>query len=345
MTFVIYCASAEADGWIYLCFIDLKSAENQQILGIRCITVVHANVKVFANTKNILIQVPGMPINIFHMNELLLNLLIKQSLKSVLYLTSAAWCVFVCFPHNTKTHQRHATRLNQNRFLTFSCRWQSVCVCVRARVHTSACSWLLCVCVCVHGVYLWERQVRPPRRWQSDQTLCVTYKLLWPFFLSDSWLDGNKGHFTQLERVLKSAKLEEMASEEINSGKCLSSAGSKHTTLFPCVYALPISQKTSKTPWTFISTLCVRKKKKNRFHSIIQTVWLWKQNVALYDKFLLEKTDGSVSSVNLFATERPTHVAFTIIPLKPIKQSGHFVLEFPLVTPLTTNTFQFLIGA
>ncbi|KAK2819164.1 hypothetical protein Q5P01_024725 [Channa striata] len=34
----------------------------------------------------------------------------------------------------------------------------------------------------------------------------------------DSWLDGNKGHFTQLERVLKSAKHEEMASKEINSG-------------------------------------------------------------------------------------------------------------------------------
>lgn len=68
------------------------------------------------------------------------------------------------------------------------------------------------------------------------------------FFLSDSWLDGNKGHFTQLERVLKSAKHEEMASEEINGGKCLSSTGSKHTTLFPCVYALPISQKTSKKP-------------------------------------------------------------------------------------------------
>lgn len=63
------------------------------------------------------------------------------------------------------------------------------------------------------------------------------------FFLSDSWLDGNKGHFTQLERVLKSAKHEEMASEEINSGKCLSSTGSKRTTLFPCVYALPIFQE------------------------------------------------------------------------------------------------------
>lgn len=49
------------------------------------------------------------------------------------------------------------------------------------------------------------------------------------FFLIDSWLNGNKGHFTRLERVLKSAKYEETASEEINRGKCLSSMGSKHT--------------------------------------------------------------------------------------------------------------------
>lgn len=144
----------------------------------------------------------------------------------------------------------------------------SVCVfaCARVRVcereitperERECVSVSQCVCVCVYRVYLWVRQVWPPRRWQSDQTLCVTYKLLWPFFLSDSWLDGNKGHFTQLERVLKSAKHEEMASEEINSGKCLSSAGSKHTTLFPCVYALPISQKTSKKNLSiYCNTLC-----------------------------------------------------------------------------------------
>lgn len=64
--------------------------------------------------------------------------------------------------------------------------------------------------------------------------------------LSDSGLNGNRGHFTQLERMLESAKHEEMASVEINRGKCLSSTGSKQADLFPCVYAFPISQKTAK---------------------------------------------------------------------------------------------------
>ena len=52
--------------------------------------------------------------------------------------------------------------------------------------HPPPLSLSMCVCGRAGGCYFWERQVWPPRRWQSDQTLCVTYKLLWPFFSSQT---------------------------------------------------------------------------------------------------------------------------------------------------------------
>lgn len=51
---------------------------------------------------------------------------------------------------------------------------------------------------------------------------------------------------------------------------------------------------------------------------------------------ILALTSRRVSGVNSGATVLPTHVAFTITPLNPIKQSGHFVLELSVVTLLTT---------
>lgn len=120
-----------------------------------------------------------------------------------------------------------------------------VCMCVRVSTYVST-----CVCVCFVGVCTSERgRFGPPG---DDKTIKLyvshinCFDLFFFFFsLSDSWLNGNEGHFTQLERVLKSAKYEEMAGGEINSSKCLPSTGTKRTALFSGSYALPISQKNS----------------------------------------------------------------------------------------------------
>lgn len=223
-----------------------------------------------------------------------------------------------------------------------------VCVCVRcaytcAHICLCMCVWVCpCarpgttlitserVCVCMGCTYKSSRF--GPRSDDKAIKLYVSHINCFDlFFLSDSWLDGNKGHFTQLERVLKSAKHEEMASEEINSGKCLSSTGSKRTTLFPCVYALPIFQEDIwKSLHVDFNTVFWEKiKLVYRLHDCGQ------QNVPLYFKLLLLPS-RQVSSVHSFATELPTYVAFAIIPLKPIKQSSHFVLEPMVVTLLTT---------
>lgn len=111
-------------------------------------------------------------------------------------------------------------------------------------------STCVCVCVCFVGVCTSERgRFGPPG---DDKTIKLyvshinCFDLFFFFFsLSDSWLNGNEGHFTQLERVLKSAKYEEMAGGEINSSKCLPSTGTKRTALFSSSYALSISQKNS----------------------------------------------------------------------------------------------------
>lgn len=195
-------------------------------------------------------------------------------------------------------------RLNRNYFVTVSCRWQQVSVCCCVCTCTDLCvSVSLCasihnihtytqpvsMCVCFMCVCkLREKQVWPLRRWQSDQTLRVTYKLLWPFFffffLSDSWLDGNKGRFNQLERVLKSAKHQEMASVEINSGMCLSSTGSKQISLFPQVHVFSFFIfffffKTKNPNIKFNTTHL----DKNIIFLFIPVIWLWKHVAPYYD--------------------------------------------------------------
>lgn len=133
--------------------------------------------------------------------------------------------------------------------------------------------------------------------------------------------------------MLKSAKHEEMASEEINGGKCLSSTGSKHATLFPCVYALPISQKASKKcPSSYFNTLC--SERKLNLGMITDGVIVETKHISVPQIRAL--TSRRLSGVNSGATALPTRVAFTITPLSPIKQSGHFGADPSVVTLLTT---------
>ena len=47
-------------------------------------------------------------------------------------------------------------------------------------------------------------------------------------------------------------------------------------------------------------------------------------------------TSRRLSGVNSGAMALPTRVAFTITPLSPIKQSGHFGADLSVVTLLTT---------
>lgn len=115
--------------------------------------------------------------------------------------------------------------------------YRFVCKCVHSST-TSTHIPSLYVCVCLYVCVSYESSRFGPSGDDKAIKLCVSHINCFDlfFFLSDSWLDGNKGRFTQLERVLKSAKHQEMASEEINSGTCLSSTGSEHTSLFPQVY-------------------------------------------------------------------------------------------------------------
>lgn len=114
-------------------------------------------------------------------------------------------------------------------------------------VSLQACMYLdvpVSVCVCEERTY--ESGRFGPRGDDKAIKLYVSHINCFDLFfsLSDSWLNGNREHFTQLERMLESAKHEEMASVEINRGKCLSSMGSKQADLFPL--CLCFSQKIAK---------------------------------------------------------------------------------------------------
>lgn len=257
-------------------------------------------------------------------NGFVYYLLIRLNLESVLYLTSSARC-FCC------GGQRHANGMKPHILMQIAV---TVCVCMCVRVRARICLCVrACVCVlvsrcvspctCRHAAHItsvcmgrtYKSSRFGPRGDDKAIKLYVSHINCFDlFFLSDSWLDGNKGHFTQLERVLKSAKknMRKWRARKLTVVSVCPLRGQNTPLCSPVFMLCQFFRKTSKKACALISTLC----SEGKWNYYTDSTTAVNKMFLCVTNRCRRRADGSAVFIHL---QQPTYVAFAIIPLKPIK--------------------------